>query len=81
MRRIRILQLTNISDIGGAEQMVLNLAMHLDQSRFDVSIASLDGRGVLAEKVCSHNLTFIDLKFRRPLYFASYFCRLWRKEK
>jgi len=46
---IRLLHLTSTSGIGGTEQMVLALARGMDRSRFQVSIASLDGPGLLTQ--------------------------------
>lgn len=66
---MKILQLTNVSDIGGAEKMVLNLVTHINRDKFDVSVASLDGRGNLAHKVRSQGLFHIDLQVRHPFRF------------
>lgn len=66
---MKILQLTNLSDIGGAEKMVLNLVTHIDRAKFDVAVASLDGRGALAQRVRSLGLSYIDLQVRHPFRF------------
>ena len=45
---VRVLHLLNTLDTGGAERVVLNLAMRIDRGRFTLLVCSLGGAGDLA---------------------------------
>lgn len=45
---VRVLQVTNSLNLGGLERLVLDLALHVDRSRFTPSIACLSREGTLA---------------------------------
>ncbi len=63
---IRILQLCSTSDLGGAEQMVLNLASILPQDEFQLHIGALVGSGALMEKAADLGLSTIHFQFKNP---------------
>jgi L-malate glycosyltransferase len=48
-------------DLGGAEQVVMNLAMHLNRKRFEPIVCCLNGKGRYAEKVEQAGIKVIAL--------------------
>ena len=62
-RRLRVLQVIGSLHIGGAENVVVNLARHLDPDRFDVRVCCTRERGVLAERLASEG---VDVRLVAP---------------
>lgn len=50
-RRHNVLLLTSSLSLGGAEQVIANLARYLDRSRFNVTICHLKDRGLIGERL------------------------------
>ncbi|MBN1480981.1 glycosyltransferase [candidate division KSB1 bacterium] len=73
--RTNILHVINLSEIGGAEKLLLSLAEHVNKKQFNVVIASLAGDGPLAQKVESLGLPFYNLNLKRLCTFP------WRVRK
>jgi glycosyltransferase involved in cell wall biosynthesis len=80
-KRLHILQLINLSDIGGAEQMLLSLAKSLDPTNFRVGVACLHGGGRLGDEVQRLGLPFYSLEARNPFCLALKFIRAIKQEK
>ncbi len=78
---MKILHITHLSDIGGAEKMVLDLAAWCDPARFDVSITSMSGEGVLSEKARQLGITFHAIGRGHPLIFWRNFPALLKRER
>jgi glycosyltransferase involved in cell wall biosynthesis len=55
-RRLRVLQVIGSLHIGGAENVVVNLARRLDPERFDVRVCCTRARGVLAERLAAEGV-------------------------
>lgn len=49
-RRVRVLHVLDSHDLGGAQRVVLNLALHRDRDRFDVTVAAMHGPGVFTPR-------------------------------
>jgi glycosyltransferase involved in cell wall biosynthesis len=62
-RRLRVLQIIGSLHIGGAENVVVNLARRLDAERFDVRVGCTRERGVLAERLASEG---VDVRLVAP---------------
>jgi glycosyltransferase involved in cell wall biosynthesis len=54
--RLKVLQVIGSLHIGGAENVVVNLARHLDPERFDVRVRCTRARGVLAERLAAEGV-------------------------
>lgn len=65
---VTVLQVLPEVDPGGAERIVLSLARHLPGDRFHVEIATLDGRGSLAEEFRSLGCPVRDLGVKDSLH-------------
>ncbi len=61
-----ILLLTTEMRPGGAERIVHDLAVSLDQEKFRVTVAALDGRGEYADRIRAHGIEVIDLGAYHP---------------
>lgn len=79
--KIKVLHVTTVSGIGGAERMILDLAGHIDRGRFDLEVASLHGKGPLGDRVRSLQTAYHDLGFGKPLCFPGRVRRLFKAEK
>lgn len=55
-RRLRVMQVIGTMHIGGAENVVVELASGLDRSRFDVALCCTRELGVLAERLRSESV-------------------------
>lgn len=81
-RRLRVLQIIGSLHIGGAENVVVNLARRLDPSRFDVRVICTRERGVLAERLASDGIDVRLVAPRRRLFRhttpAALLAGLWR---
>ena len=60
-RRINVLQLINSLDIGGAEKVAINLALHLDSSKYKSFICTIDGFGPLLDEIRGKDVEFFSL--------------------
>ncbi len=78
---MKILHITHLSDIGGAEKMVLDLAAQCDSKRFDLSITSMHGEGILSAKARELGITFHTVGGTQPLVFWRNFPKLLKQEK
>ncbi len=80
---IRILHLLNTLEMGGAEQVVLNLAQHIDREMFQMQVCGLGGEGPLAEEFRRLGVR-VHAMHRRPgidLRLALHLARLLRRER
>ncbi len=74
--KIRVLQLVNRFAMGGAERVVLSLAMHTDRDRFEVIPCAWEGSGPLEDEFKAAGITCRVLGRRRrsvltgPLFAA-----------
>jgi len=50
MKKIKIIHVIGQLTCGGAEKLLLDLCRKIDKSKFEVSVLSIKGRGVLTEK-------------------------------
>ena len=50
-RRLRVLHLTQGLDMGGQEKLLVEFARHADRDRFDLTFASLSGKGPLSRDI------------------------------
>ncbi len=66
MAAIEILQVIPELDPGGAEMILLSLCRLLPRERFRVTVAALDGRGALAERIRTLGCEVEDLGVRTP---------------
>jgi len=62
---VRVLHLTTSSDFGGTERMTLELARRCGRSRCEMSVASLDGPGLLTEACEASGIEAWNLKAGR----------------
>lgn len=70
---IRVLHVIDSLDLGGAQTVVLNLARHRDQGRFQLEVATMHGRGVFAEPLEQEGIAVHSLSPQKwlPCYFAN----------
>lgn len=54
--KIKIIYIINSFVLGGAEKMLLNLCRGLDKEKFDISVCSVTGGGVLANEFEKNNI-------------------------
>ena len=67
-RRLGVLFLAPTLQGGGAERVLLTILRHLDRSKFDLTLAVLDGRDPAYLAELPADVEFIDLKCRRVRY-------------
>ncbi len=79
-KRVRVLHLLNLSDIGGAERMVLSLLGRLNRERFSAAVACLKGGGPLEAHVRALDLPFHVLP-NHPLRAVLDLVSLLKKER
>lgn len=83
MKKIRVMQIINSLDIGGAERVAVNIAAHLNSERFDSSILTLEGVGPFAEILEERGIPFISLHKKpgaRPGVFLSIARQIRKRE-
>ncbi|MDZ7372102.1 MAG: glycosyltransferase family 4 protein [candidate division KSB1 bacterium] len=80
MQRIKILHLLTLSDLGGAERMVLSLGSSLNRKHFNSAIACLQGGGLLESEAHRLGLPFFTLPSSIPAAFYR-LVKLLRNEK
>jgi glycosyltransferase involved in cell wall biosynthesis len=78
-RRIRLLEVIGSLHIGGAENVVVNLARGLDRSRFELAVLCTRQRGVLAERLAAEgfDVRLVAPQHRRWRHFTPWL--LWRE--
>ena len=64
-KKINILKVVTVSDIGGTETMLLNFLSAYDRSKFNVYVACLYSGGELQNKVEELDTAFFDLGLKR----------------
>ncbi len=80
-RKIKVLHLTTVSGIGGAERMILDVVEHIDKVRFAMAVASLYGGGPLRDRAQALHVPYYDLDFHHPVRFCSGLRALLRQER
>lgn len=70
--KIKILHITTLSEIGGAEKLLLLLLENRDVKTFEYTVASLNGKGPLSKNVRELGVPYFDLEwkqiFKLPLH-------------
>ncbi|HRR21740.1 MAG TPA: glycosyltransferase [Desulfomonilia bacterium] len=61
MKKIRVMQIINSLDIGGAERVAVNIAAHLNPDRFDSSLLTLERPGPFAAILEKKGIPFTSL--------------------
>lgn len=83
MKKIRVMQIVNSLDIGGAERVAVNIATHLDPERFHSFVLTLEGTGPFSSIVEDRNIPLCSLHKKpgaRPEVFFG-IARQVRKER
>src|SRR5688572_26818923 len=82
MKRIRVLHIIDSLDQGGGQVVLRNLVKHADRERFDVSVATMHGRGVCWDVLESLGVKVHSLSPKKwlPLYVPN-LLRLLSREK
>jgi len=85
--RQKVLQIITLSQWGGAQQVVFDLAVHLNKEYFQVEVAC-QGAGLLVEKLRKENIKVYEIPFlQREMSFVNdlktffYLKKLIKKEK
>ncbi len=65
MKKIRVMQIINSLDIGGAERVAINIAANLDPQRFDPMILTLEGLGPFSAVLDRQGIEYASL-FKKP---------------
>lgn len=77
MKKIRVMQIINSLDIGGAERVAVNIAAHLDPERFDSSLLTLEKPGPFAVILEKRGIPFTSLH-KKPGIRPGIFLRIAR---
>lgn len=78
---IRVLHVIDSLDLGGAQTVLVNLARFHDRTKYEVSVAAMQGRGVFAEALTAEGVQVISLSSAKfpPAYLWSLPALLHRK--
>lgn len=63
---LRVLQIITLSEWGGAQRVVYDLAVNLDKSKFTVAVACQAG-GLLVDRLKEKNIPVYEVSFCRPI--------------
>lgn len=77
MEKIKVLQITHDLNIGGLQRVVVDLAKHLDKTKFAVSVCALREGGPLEAELVDAGIEVIRMP---PMNRADYF-RFWKLHK
>ena len=79
---IRVLHVIDSLDLGGAQTVLVNLARFRDRTKYEVSVATMHGRGVFAEALTAEGVEVIPLSAGKlpPAYLWSLPCLLRSKK-
>lgn len=72
MKRIRVLHILLSMEIGGMEQVVLNLVRELDRTRFEPMVACLNTEGVLAKEFSATGVKVLGVQKMIPRWSFFY---------
>ena len=64
-KKINILLITTVSNIGGTESMLLKFLSNFDRGEFNIIAASLFGENQFGKKVTKLDVQFVDFEFKR----------------
>jgi len=90
MRKIRLFYLITGTSVGGAEKALLDLCTSLDKTRYEITVGSLKGKGLIGEQLENEGIELVSFALKErtnlPGLFSSLFmvfkvARLLRKKK
>lgn len=79
-QKIKVLDITTVSGIGGTESMLLSLIAHADREKFEFIVVSLFGNGPLGGRVRSLGVRYYNLKLIEFWLFPRRLCQLIQRE-